>query len=80
MLSLPDMAILGVLALLVFGEQKLPGIMRQAGRVMREVQNTSQSFIREMERAADLDEPVRHPPPPAEVEHVPDPPEESPSP
>jgi Sec-independent protein translocase protein TatA len=56
-LSLPDMAILGVLALLVFGEEKLPGIMRQAGRVMREVQNTSHSFIREMERAADVHEP-----------------------
>lgn len=52
------MAILSVLALLVFGEQKLPGIMRQAGRVMREVQNTSQSFVREMERAADVTEPV----------------------
>ena len=51
------MAILSVLALLIFGEQKLPGIMRQAGRVMREVQNTSQSFIREMERAADVEEP-----------------------
>ncbi len=63
MLSVPDMAILGVLALLVFGEQKLPGIMRQAGRVMREVQNTSQSFIREMERAADVNEPA--PPAPA---------------
>jgi Sec-independent protein translocase protein TatA len=50
------MAILSVLALLVFGEQKLPGIMRQAGRLMREVQNTSQSFIREMERAADVNE------------------------
>lgn len=59
MLSIPDMAILGVLALLVFGEQRLPGIMRQAGRVMREVQNTSQSFIREMERAADVEEPPR---------------------
>ena len=59
MLSLPDMAILSVLALLVFGEQKLPGIMRQAGRIMREVQNTSQSFIREMERAADVNEPER---------------------
>jgi Sec-independent protein translocase protein TatA len=53
------MAILGILALLVFGEQKLPGIMRQAGRIMREVQNTSQSFVREMERAADMNEPVR---------------------
>jgi len=56
------MAILGVLALLVFGEQKLPGIMRQAGRVMREVQNTSQSFIREMERAADTQERPREEP------------------
>jgi Sec-independent protein translocase protein TatA len=57
------MAILSVLALLVFGEQKLPGIMRQAGRIMREVQNTSQSFIREMERAADVDETPRSTPP-----------------
>lgn len=66
MLSLPDMAILGILALLVFGEQKLPGIMRQAGRVMREVQNTSQSFVREMERAADVEtaRPVPEPPVP----------------
>lgn len=66
-LSLPDMAILGVLALLVFGEEKLPGIMRQAGRIMREVQNTSQSFVREMERAADVTEPPR-PAPPAPAE------------
>jgi Sec-independent protein translocase protein TatA len=58
------MAILSVLALLVFGEQKLPGIMRQAGRVMREVQNTSQSFIREMERAAEVSEPAPPTPPP----------------
>ena len=65
MLSLPDMAILGVLALLVFGEERLPGIMRQAGRVMREVQNTSHSFIREMERAADVTEPPKPAPEPA---------------
>ncbi len=52
------MAILGVLALLVFGEKKLPGVMRQAGRIMRDVQNTSQSFLREMDRAADITEPV----------------------
>lgn len=67
------MAILGVLALLVFGEQKLPGIMRQAGRVMREVQNTSQSFVREMERAADVNEAPRPEPEPPEP---PEPPEE----
>lgn len=57
-LSIPDMAILGVLALLVFGEKKLPGVMRQAGRIMRDVQNTSQSFLREMDRAADVTEPM----------------------
>lgn len=69
-LSIPDMAILGVLALLVFGEKKLPGVMRQAGRVMRDVQNTSQSFLREMERAADVEEPVTPSPSPEhEVEH-----------
>lgn len=56
MLSIPDMALLGVLALLVFGEDKLPGLMRQAGRVMREVQGTSEAFLREMEHAADTTE------------------------
>lgn len=69
MLSVPDMAILGIAALLVFGEERLPKIVRQAGRVMREIQNTSQSFVREMERAADLNEPrpPSEPPlPPAE--------------
>ena len=68
MLSIPDMAILGIAALLVFGEKRLPSIVRQAGRVMREVQNTSQSFVREMERAADLNEPRPpvEPPPPEE--------------
>lgn len=68
MFSVPDMAILGVLALLLFGPEKLPGMMRKAGKVMREVQNTSQSFVREMERAADLQEaaptqPIVPPPP-----------------
>lgn len=75
-LSLPDMAILSVLALLVFGEQKLPGIMRQAGRVMREVQNTSQSFIREMERAADTTQPPAPPEPPPVESSTPPPDDE----
>lgn len=56
MFSIPDMGILGALALILFGPEKLPGMMRKAGKVMREVQNTSQSFVREMERAADLHE------------------------
>lgn len=56
---------MSVLALLLFGPERLPKMMRQAGRFMREVQNTSQSFIAEMERAADIaDEPPRPTPVP----------------
>ncbi|GAC1419738.1 MAG: hypothetical protein NVSMB5_11790 [Candidatus Velthaea sp.] len=53
MLSIPDMAVIGTVALLVFGPEQLPKVARKAGSVMRDLQNTSQSFIREMERAAD---------------------------
>jgi TatA/E family protein of Tat protein translocase len=57
MFSVPDILVVSILALLLFGPDRLPKMMRQAGRFMREVQNTSQSFIAEMERAADLPEP-----------------------
>ncbi|MDP9106189.1 MAG: twin-arginine translocase TatA/TatE family subunit [Candidatus Eremiobacteraeota bacterium] len=50
------MAVLGAAALLFFGPEQLPRVARKAGNVMREIQNTSQSFIRELERAADLDD------------------------
>ncbi len=56
MFSVPDIMVVSVLALLLFGPDQLPKIMRQFGRVMREVQSTSQSFISEMERAADASE------------------------
>jgi TatA/E family protein of Tat protein translocase len=68
MFSVPDILVVSVLALLLFGPERLPKIMRQAGRFMRDVQNTSHSFIAEMERAADMPDP---PPPP-----LPEPPEE----
>ena len=61
MFSVPDILVVSVLALLLFGPDKLPGIMRQAGRLMREVQNTSQSFVAEMERAADVAEESQRP-------------------
>lgn len=60
MLSASDIAILGAVALLVFGPEQLPKVARKFGSVMRDVQNTSQQFIREMERAADEHEPERH--------------------
>jgi TatA/E family protein of Tat protein translocase len=72
MFSVPDIMVVSVLALLLFGPDQLPKMMRQAGRVMREVQNTSHSFIAEMERAADISDakaatPPPMPPAPSEV-------------
>lgn len=64
MFSVPDIVVVSVLALLLFGPDRLPKIMRQAGRFIRDVQNTSHSFVAEMERAADLPEPPPEPPPP----------------
>ena len=57
--------VVSVLALLLFGPDRLPKMMRQAGRIMREVQNTSHSFIAEMERAADANDARPYVPPPA---------------
>ncbi len=72
MLSVPDVLVVSVLALLLFGPDRLPKVMRQAGRFMRDVQNTSHSFIAEMERAADVGDappqPPAPPPPPAPPE------------
>jgi Sec-independent protein translocase protein TatA len=53
LLSPADMLIIGAAALLFFGPDQLPKVAKRAGQVVREVQNTSQAFIREMERAAD---------------------------
>jgi sec-independent protein translocase protein TatA len=53
MLSIPDMAILGAAALMLFGPDQLPKVAKKVGLFMRDVQNTSQDFLREMERAAD---------------------------
>jgi len=69
MLSAPDIAVLGALALLVFGPEQLPKVARKFGTVMRDVQSTSQQFIREMERAAEDHEPER----PTHLEAVPSP-------
>jgi len=82
MFSVPDIAVIGVLALMLFGPDKLPGVLRQAGKVMRDIQNTSQSFVAEMERAADMNAaaaPLAAPlaaPPPAVDAEVPPPAEE----
>jgi len=62
MFSVPDILVVSTLALLLFGPDRLPKVMRQAGRFMREIQATSQSFVAEMERAADANETREEPP------------------
>ncbi|HEV2037839.1 MAG TPA: twin-arginine translocase TatA/TatE family subunit [Candidatus Eremiobacteraceae bacterium] len=56
MLSPSDTAIVFVLALLLFGPEQLPKLARQLGEAMRHIQNTTHSFMMEMERAADTPE------------------------
>jgi Sec-independent protein translocase protein TatA len=58
-----------VVGLLLFGPEGLPQMARKAGRVFREVQNTSQAFLREMERAAELPSVPDAPAPHEEAEH-----------
>ena len=52
-----DMAAIFVIALLLFGPDQLPKVARQLGEVMRQMQNTTQTFMLEMDRAAREAEP-----------------------
>ncbi len=69
MLSMTEIAVIGVAALVLFGPDQLPRMARKVGTIVRDVQNTSATFIREMEHAADDYEPpqrsVREEPPSA---------------
>lgn len=68
MLSPADMLIIGAVALIAFGPDQLPKVARKAGQLLRDVQNTSQGFIREMERSADdLDVSATSPPTPSSM-------------
>jgi len=69
MLSPSDTILIFVAALLLFGPEHLPKIARQLGDAMRHVQNTTNSFMAEMDRAAaaaDLKAHTTWDPPPAE--------------
>ena len=60
MLSPSDTAIVFVLALLLFGPEQLPKLARQLGEAMRHIQSTTNTFMMEMERAAENSEPHLH--------------------
>lgn len=75
MLSPSDTILIFVVALLLFGPDHLPKIARQLGDAMRHVQNTTSTFMSEMDRAAATAElkaqPVWDPPPAAGLEGEP---------
>jgi sec-independent protein translocase protein TatB len=66
MLSFPDIAIWGGVALLVFGPERLPKIARQVGQAVGVVRSTANAFVREMEQAAAVP-PVETPKTPASI-------------
>ena len=78
MLSPSDTAIIFVLALLLFGPEQLPKLARQLGEAMRHIQNTTHTFMMEMERAAEPVEPRMHGPAPIEDPHAVIPPDDGP--
>ena len=67
MLSPSDTAIVFILALLLFGPEQLPKLARQLGEAMRHIQNTTHTFMMEMERAAEVSEQHVHEPTPIEA-------------
>ncbi len=64
MLSPSDTILIFVVALLLFGPEHLPKIARQLGDAMRHGQNTTNSFMAEMDRAAAAADHPPQPPPP----------------
>ncbi len=52
-IGLPEMAVIMVLALLVFGPKKLPEIGRSLGKAMRSFQDASKEFETEFKREAE---------------------------
>ncbi|HIK27763.1 MAG: TatA/E family twin arginine-targeting protein translocase [Oscillatoriaceae bacterium SKW80] len=52
-IGLPEMAVILVLALLIFGPKKLPEIGRSMGKAIRSFQEASREFEREFKREAE---------------------------
>jgi sec-independent protein translocase protein TatA len=64
-IGLPEMAVILVIALLVFGPKKLPEIGRSLGKALKSFQDASKEFESELKRGA------------AELEKIDDPPMEA---
>jgi sec-independent protein translocase protein TatA len=61
-IGLPEMAVIFVLALLIFGPKKLPEVGRSLGKAIRGFQEASKEFEAEFKREADqLEKVVKEP-------------------
>jgi len=69
--GLPEMAIIMVVALLVFGPKKLPEIGRSLGKAIRGFQDASKEFENEFRREAEQIERAMQPPMQASLETTP---------
>ncbi len=67
-IGLPEMAVIFVLALLVFGPKKLPEIGRSLGKTIRSFQDASKEFESEFKREAERLEQIPSPPMQASLE------------
>lgn len=67
-IGLPEMAVILVVALLIFGPKKLPEIGRSMGEAIRKFQDASQEFKNEFNREAEqLEQATRSHPPKSET-------------
>jgi sec-independent protein translocase protein TatA len=57
-IGLPEMAVIMVVALLIFGPKKLPEIGRSLGKTIRSFQDASNEFQNEFKREAEQLEPT----------------------
>ena len=63
--GLPEMAVIGAVALLVFGPKRLPELGRTLGKTLKGFQSASREFEREINKA--MAEPEQLPSPDAEA-------------
>lgn len=61
-IGLPEMALIGILALLIFGPKKLPEIGSSLGKALRSFQTASKEFETELKREAEqIEKTVKRP-------------------
>ena len=55
-IGLPEIAVIGALALIVFGPKRLPELGKTLGKTLKGLQNASNEFEREVQKAMNEDE------------------------